>query len=426
MGSRLKQETADYMTANPGVKYTKARQEVLARAVSSREVDLSRAIGIVPIVRPNLRVGNPIQTTPVEGEPLSGDIIVTPENTVWIALGDGKVISDDGSTRRGLDEIGEHSSVFRLKSSEPSRDLFVHPETSALVEHLYGASKVPTPAAITRMWAANELTSAWNVPIGRVDGKDEVVTLNIADYFVGGSSPHGLVLGDAPWNNAHIVNHILLSLTLQYSPDKMKLAFIENTEKGCGDLSISRNLEAWTLFRGDVQDDSTTEKLYAEVSRRKRVIREAGVTSHREYLSKRILNPDLSPIPSLFVVLDGVFLTNSPDELNGELSEAVKALHALHGAYGVHMIVVGTTQRSDTHYLRASTYAIANSRAKGLCEKYNIHGSDVEDIDAGKVYVRADRLETPVKVEMFRQPVDTTLSAIVSAVNAAREKWNNR
>ncbi len=184
------------------------------------------------------------------------------------------------------------------------------------------------------------------VPIGR-DRRGRPVPLDLAEAALGGSGPHGLIVGATGSGKSEVLRALLAGLVTRRSPAEIAIV--------CWDFKGGAAIEPFRAVphvRGVVTNLEAEPRavqraeilLRAEIRRRQQLLRLAGVDGIADY--RRLAEPP-EALPDLLLVVDEFteLLTASPDLLDLFLS-----VGRLGRSLGVHLVLA--SQRLDEGRLR--------------------------------------------------------------------------
>ncbi|MEU4999339.1 type VII secretion protein EccCa [Streptomyces sp. NPDC021622] len=211
---------------------------------------------------------------------------------------------------------------------------------------------IDDPAALDldRLWAPRSERDFLRVPIGLND-RHEPVLLDLKESSELGMGPHGLCVGATGSGKSELLRTLVLALTATHSPEDLALVLVDY--KGGATFApftelphvagVITNLENQA---GLVERVHTS--LAGEVKRRQQVLKDAGnVADIGHYAALRAKQPDLEPLPHLFVVIDefGELLTAKPDFIDLFLS-----IGRIGRSIGVHLLL--SSQRIESGKLK--------------------------------------------------------------------------
>ncbi|WSA10329.1 type VII secretion protein EccCa [Micromonospora sp. NBC_01813] len=160
------------------------------------------------------------------------------------------------------------------------------------------------PADLWQRWPAERHL---RVPLG-VSADGRTVELDIKESARGGMGPHGLLIGATGSGKSELLRTLVLALALTHSSESLNLILVDfkggATFLGLDQLphtsAVITNLADEEALVGRMED-----ALNGEIVRRQELLRRVGVSSAAEYTARRArTEPDLAPLPSLFVVVD--------------------------------------------------------------------------------------------------------------------------
>jgi S-DNA-T family DNA segregation ATPase FtsK/SpoIIIE len=202
----------------------------------------------------------------------------------------------------------------------------------------------------TKAWRARPARDRLRVPIGVGDGAG-IVHLDIKESAQQGMGPHGLVIGATGSGKSEFLRTLVLGLAMTHSPEQLNMVLVDfkggATFAGMSGMpqvsAVITNLaEELTLV------DRMQDALSGEMVRRQELLREAGnYQSIRDYERARQNGEDLSPLPSLFIVVDefSEMLTAKP-----EFIDLFVAIGRLGRSLGLHLLLA--SQRLEEGRLR--------------------------------------------------------------------------
>jgi S-DNA-T family DNA segregation ATPase FtsK/SpoIIIE len=160
---------------------------------------------------------------------------------------------------------------------------------------------------IQKLWQGRTGTSRLRVPLGiAADGSP--LELDIKESAEGGMGPHGLLIGATGSGKSELLRTLVLALALTHSSDTLNFVLVDfkggATFLGLDELphtsAVITNLADEEGLVGRMKD-----ALHGELIRRQELLRSAGnYRSALDYETARAAGAPLSPLPSLFVVVD--------------------------------------------------------------------------------------------------------------------------
>ncbi|HQR27744.1 MAG TPA: type VII secretion protein EccCb, partial [Nocardioides sp.] len=210
------------------------------------------------------------------------------------------------------------------------------------------------------------------VPFG-TDPDGVPVRLDLKEAALGGTGPHGLVVGATGSGKSELLRTLVLELAVRHTAEELALVLVDfkggATFAGLAGLPHVAGLIT-NLARDLTLVDRTREALEGELLRRQELLRTAGdLTSVHEYQERRGKDADLPALPSLLVVVDefSELLSARPEFL-----DLFTTIGRLGRSLGLHLLLAA--QRLDEGRLRGleshlsyriglRTFSAADSRA---------------------------------------------------------------
>lgn len=161
--------------------------------------------------------------------------------------------------------------------------------------------KTPDQIPIKKCWSEGETYKSMAVPIG-VKANGEKFMFDIHEKKHG---PHGLVAGTTGSGKSEMVQSWILSMALNFSP--LDVSFVLIDFKGTGLILPFLDLPhlAGTISDLDKNIKRNLIALENELSRRKAMLDDAGVSNINAYLKKLHVEKSVSePMPYLFIIID--------------------------------------------------------------------------------------------------------------------------
>ncbi|MFJ8754203.1 type VII secretion protein EccCa [Streptomyces sp. NPDC102441] len=157
------------------------------------------------------------------------------------------------------------------------------------------------------LWERHTGSARLRVPIA-VSAEGRPVELDIKESAQGGTGPHGMLIGATGSGKSELLRTLVLSLALTNSSETLNFILVDfkggATFLGLDELphtsAVITNLADEVSLVSRMQD-----ALHGELIRRQELLRAAGnYTSALEYEKARQAGVPLTPLPSLFVVVD--------------------------------------------------------------------------------------------------------------------------
>lgn len=220
------------------------------------------------------------------------------------------------------------------------------------------------------------------VPLGVTD-HGEPVSLDIREAAAGGMGPHGLCIGATGSGKSELLKTIALGMVAANSSEDLNLILVD-FKGGAAFLGLERAPHVSAVITNLADEsylvDRMQDALAGEITRRQRLLREAGnLSSVADYARARAEGAALQPLPSLLVIVDefAELLTHHP-----EFIDTFGAIGRLGRSLGVHLLLA--SQRLDEGRLRGleshlsfriclKTLSAAESRAVlGVADAYEL------------------------------------------------------
>ena len=193
---------------------------------------------------------------------------------------------------------------------------------------------------------------ALRLPIG-VDDDGAVVTLDLRESALGGSGPHGVLVGATGSGKSELLRSLVLALAARASPTEVALVLVDY--KGGATFDPVRALPHVAGLVTNLADDAAgidrlQVALEGEVRRRQQVLRHAGCDSVRHLRAARPAagrTDDDEPVPDLLLVVDefGELLEAHPG-----LLDTIARIGRTGRSLGLHLLLA--SQRLDEGRLR--------------------------------------------------------------------------
>lgn len=166
-------------------------------------------------------------------------------------------------------------------------DLYRHDPRAHFARHT-GAARLRVPVAVG------------------VDGRP--VELDIKESAQGGMGPHGMLIGATGSGKSELLRTLVLGLALTNSSETLNFVLVD-FKGGATFLGLEELPHTSAVITNLADEVALVERmqdaLHGELMRRQELLRAAGnYTSALEYERARAAGADLTPLPSLFVVVD--------------------------------------------------------------------------------------------------------------------------
>ncbi|NUS09503.1 MAG: type VII secretion protein EccCa [Nonomuraea sp.] len=231
-------------------------------------------------------------------------------------------------------------------------------------------------------WRPRAGRNRLRVPIGLgADGR--LVELDIKESAQGGMGPHGLVIGATGSGKSELLRTLVLGLAVTHSSEILNFVLVDF--KGGATFLGLDGLSHVSAVITNLEDelplvDRMHDALHGEMVRRQELLRAAGnYASLRDYEKAREQGANLSPLPTLFVILDefSELLTAKP-----EFIDLFVMIGRLGRSLGVHLLLAsqrleeGRLRGLDTHLsyrIGLRTFSAMESRVVlGVADAYEL------------------------------------------------------
>ncbi|MBX7451995.1 type VII secretion protein EccCa [Mycolicibacterium sp. 3033] len=231
-------------------------------------------------------------------------------------------------------------------------------------------------------WWSRHTGASLRVPIG-VGDDGSVIDLDIKEAAAGGMGPHGLCVGATGSGKSEFLRTLVLGMITAHPPDELNLVLVDF--KGGATFLGLESVNHVSAVITNLADEAPLvarmrDALSGEITRRQELLRAAGnLADIAGYRRARARDPRLTPLPSLFVVIDefSELLSQHPD-----FADLFVAVGRLGRSLGVHLLLA--SQRLDEGRLRGleahlsyrvclKTFSAADSRAVlGVPDAYQL------------------------------------------------------
>ncbi len=236
-------------------------------------------------------------------------------------------------------------------ASGPAEDAL---EANMTLTSLLGIEN-PYTLDLSTLWRPRASRHRLRVPIG-VDGEGQPVELDIKESAQGGMGPHGLCIGATGSGKSELLRTLVLGLALAQSSEVLNFVLVDF--KGGATFLGLDSLNHVSAVITNLEDelplvDRMYDALHGEMVRRQELLRAAGnYASLRDYERDRERGVKLTPVPTLFVVLDefSELLSAKPDFI-----DLFVMIGRLGRSLGVHLLLAsqrleeGKLRGLDTH-----------------------------------------------------------------------------
>ncbi len=212
-------------------------------------------------------------------------------------------------------------------------DIHIPIPDKVLLEHIFEMPPESMGPVIIGNWKRNNTINSLRVPIG-VSKDRRIVYLDLHESFHG---PHGLVAGMTGSGKSEMLQTIILSIAMTFSPEKASFFLIDYKGGGMAELfkelphlsGCISNLSGNNIYRAMVSIRSENE-------RRQKLFLDSGVNRISEYEKKHIAGQVTEPLPHIFIIIDEFAeLKKNEPEFMRELVSVAQVGRSL----GVHLIL---------------------------------------------------------------------------------------
>ncbi len=255
----------------------------------------------------------------------------------------------------GIVEVeGLARQLAPMRASEAMGAEFDALSTSMTLTTLLGVDD-PFGIDTSVAWRPRAPRNRLRVPVG-VDVEGRPVELDIKEAAQGGYGPHGLCIGATGSGKSEFLRTLVLGLAMTHSSEVLNFVLVDF--KGGATFLGMDGLQHVSAVITNLEDelplvDRMYDALHGEMVRRQEFLRAAGnYASLRDYEKAREQGADLTPMPTLFVVLDefSELLSAKP-----EFAELFVMIGRLGRSLGVHLLLAsqrleeGKLRGLDTH-----------------------------------------------------------------------------
>ncbi|WP_414690674.1 type VII secretion protein EccCa [Nocardioides sp.] len=199
-------------------------------------------------------------------------------------------------------------------------------------------------------WRSRPARDRLRVPIGLGDDGG-MIHLDLKESAQQGMGPHGLVIGATGSGKSEFLRTLVLGLALTHSPEQLNMVLVD-FKGGATFAGMSGMPHVSAVITNLAQEltlvDRMQDALSGEMVRRQELLRDAGnYASVRDYERARTAGEDLTPLPSLFIVVDefSEMLSAKPEFL-----DLFVAIGRLGRSLGLHLLLA--SQRLEEGRLR--------------------------------------------------------------------------
>lgn len=371
---------------------------------------------------------------------------------------EGRVYDYAGRTSNEVDiqtltDAQAHSALAKLNTFKELRQAGSGdiPESVGFLE-TYQVSTLEQ-LDIGRRWTVNSTGDDLRILLGK-RSPTSVFTLDISDKAHG---PHGIVAGTTGSGKSVLLQTLLLSLAVNYSPEQMQFVMIDY--KGGGSFNPFKDLPHSVGFIDNLQGKKNINRaLYSirgEVHRREELFKHYGVEDINRYIKEINPRPGAKKLGHILIVIDE--FSELMDDLPDFMPELISTAR-VGRSVGLHMLLatqrpsnkVGPEIWSNSRYhicLRVQTREDSNDMLhrpdaafiRGMGRGFVQVGNDelfeqIQTSYAGLPYDPAakdpsaaarmlDELGRPLSAKSTRKAEQTQMSAIIREIMAASLKY---
>lgn len=194
------------------------------------------------------------------------------------------------------------------------------------------------------LWRARSRTGKLRVPIG-VGQDGTVVELDIKESAQGGMGPHGVLIGATGSGKSELLRTLVITLAATHSSEVLNFVLVD-FKGGATFLGLDQLPHTSAVITNLADElplvDRMQASVHGELIRRQELLRQHGHSSLLEYEKARAAGAPLSPLPTLFLVVDefSELLANKP-----EFMDLFVMIGRLGRSLGVHLLLA--SQRLD-------------------------------------------------------------------------------
>ncbi|MDQ3733489.1 MAG: type VII secretion protein EccCa [Actinomycetota bacterium] len=262
--------------------------------------------------------------------------------------GGGLLPAVDGLTASSVAALARSMAALRLVED----DAVKHISAAVGLRDILGVSDV-AELDPRQSWLPGSARDFLRVPVG-VGAGGQPVHLDLKESARGGMGPHGLVVGATGSGKSELLRTMVTSLVISHPPERLALLLVDfkggATFAGFAGLPhVAGMVTNLAADPGLVQ--RFRDALYGELTRRQRVLAEAGnlpnVHVYADRVSRSLGGDGVEPMPHLLVIIDEFteLLSARPD-----FAELFLAVGRIGRSIGIHLLLA--TQRLDAGKIR--------------------------------------------------------------------------
>ncbi|MFD8542571.1 type VII secretion protein EccCa [Streptomyces sp. NPDC059649] len=269
--------------------------------------------------------------------------LATHAGRVEFPSGDDTVAAEaDGLSRTSAEVLARTLAPLRTSGSV---DLVDRPlESDFDLTALLGL-RDPRTFDVAAKWRPRQAQAArLMVPLG-VTEEGEVVELDIKESAQGGMGPHGLLIGATGSGKSELLRTLVMGLVATHSSEVLNLVLVD-FKGGATFLGMDRLPHTSAVITNLADEihlvDRMRDSINGEMIRRQELLRESGHSSLFDYEKARAAGADITPLPSLLIIVDefSELLASKP-----EFVDLFVSIGRLGRSLGVHLLLA--SQRLD-------------------------------------------------------------------------------
>ncbi|MFI0444796.1 type VII secretion protein EccCa [Actinomadura sp. 6N118] len=234
------------------------------------------------------------------------------------------------------------------------------------------------PATI---WAGRSPWDRLRVPIG-VAQDGTPIELDIKESAQGGMGPHGMLIGATGSGKSELLRTLVLALAATHSSETLNFVLVD-FKGGATFLGLDELPHTSAVITNLADElplvDRMQDALQGDLVRRQELLRRAGHASLLDYEKARVAGVPLSPLPTLFVVVDEFSEMLSSRR---EMMDLFIMIGRLGRSLGVHLLLAsqrldeGRIHQLESHLsyrIGLRTFSVAESRSVlGVPDAYEL------------------------------------------------------
>ncbi|WP_443732101.1 type VII secretion protein EccCa [Streptantibioticus silvisoli] len=269
--------------------------------------------------------------------------LVARDGSVEFPSGDEAVTADaDALSRPGAEFLARRLAPIRTGGSVDLADAPL--ESDFDLTALLGL-RDPRTFDVQATWRPRLAQSArLKVPLG-VTEDGEVVELDLKESAQGGMGPHGLLIGATGSGKSELLRTLVMGLVATHSSEVLNLVLVD-FKGGATFLNMDRLPHTSAVITNLADEihlvDRMRDSINGEMIRRQELLRESGYSSLFDYERARGAGADITPLPSLLIIVDefSELLASKP-----EFVDLFVSIGRLGRSLGVHLLLA--SQRLD-------------------------------------------------------------------------------